>query len=130
EVGKNMRDSHKIGTAASMVMVGFQRRRKQLPNLDLSLSLPRETLELLNAPQQIDEFNVLTRQNAFYFRKQQEDTQLTIFYQGTVHVYNVSPGLGNAIMVLANEESNALCPNPFSTSPTGRNLQLTVTPKA
>ncbi|GLJ53754.1 hypothetical protein SUGI_1147070 [Cryptomeria japonica] len=115
------------GTSISTPMLRF-RRASEVDNLDLSLLPSLHSSELFCAPGKADKANQSLLQSPFpgfhspncegiypVFRSpttqdnqhQRQDRQLTIFYAGTVNVYEVSPDLAEAIMALANSESNS-----------------------
>ncbi|KAH9330998.1 hypothetical protein KI387_003106, partial [Taxus chinensis] len=101
----------------------------QAPNLDLSLLPAWKAVEPQKSP-----FGVSPSINANAFRptftqskNQPGHNQLTIFYRGTINVYNVTPDLAKAIMLAANNNNSALCPTP-STCHTSY-IQPALTPK-
>lgn len=133
-------DGEMSGASGSIARKNGKRGSSQLPNLDLSLLPSRESFEMFRAPQmsttqtnQLPPFSCFrppyfggvspANINAFS-NQQQHCTQLTIFYGGTVNVYNVSADMAKAIMALASSgvnnnkaTSTAATPTPTSFSP-------------
>ncbi|KAH9331001.1 hypothetical protein KI387_003109, partial [Taxus chinensis] len=108
---------------------GKSERENQAPNLDLSLLPAWKAVE----PQKsLLDVSPSTNGNAFrptftQSKNQPGHNQLTIFYKGTINVYNVTPDLAKAIMLAANNNNSALCPTP-STCHTSY-IQPALTPK-
>uniref|UniRef100_A0A0D6QTJ6 Tify domain-containing protein n=1 Tax=Araucaria cunninghamii TaxID=56994 RepID=A0A0D6QTJ6_ARACU len=138
-------DEEKSGASVSKPMRSVKQGGCKLPNLDLSLLPSSQSLELFQAPSETGQADQSPNQtsfpgfplvcggvsstNAIAFRSlgegkpQQPFAQLTIFYGGTVNVYNVSADMANAIMVLADSGGKSRrvsaqsTPTPISGAP-------------
>ncbi|GLJ53759.1 hypothetical protein SUGI_1147140 [Cryptomeria japonica] len=143
KIEKRSKSGERRNTFVSTPMLRFKRERK-VGNLDLNLFCATQNTDQTShgVPQNTDQASNGEPQNPFLgfhspvwenispvFRspptqnnqQQQQYSQLTIFYAGAVNVYEVSPDLAEAVMVMANRESSSkssfTIPIPTTTCP-------------
>ncbi|KAH9287739.1 hypothetical protein KI387_031856, partial [Taxus chinensis] len=99
---------------------------------DGEMSGGSESSSLLNLDLSLSPFKTGGGHDQKQKQKQKEVAQLTIFYRGTVNVFNVSPQMVKTIMTLANTESPPPTPSlqMSSSFSAGRTLTCPIlTPK-